>query len=131
MTLRGFIGFAAVLGTLVMIQGCGQGGPKMLDVKGTVKFEGKPIAEGDIAFLPENEAVGGEGAKIKDGKYSMKVKEGRNKVRITGSRVVPGKKGPMGEDWVEQFIPQKYNDTTTLTAEVSAGKTQHDFDLAK
>ena len=131
MTLRGFIGFAAVLGALVMIQGCGQSGPKMLDVKGTVNFDGKPVAEGDIAFLPENEAVGGEGAKIKDGQYSMKVKEGRNKVRITGSRVVPGKKGPMGEDWVEQFIPQKYNDTTTLTAEVSAGKTQHNFDLTK
>jgi len=130
--MRGmFPGCLAAIGVLAMLQGCGSSGPRVLDVKGTVQYDGKPVAEGDITFLPENEAIGGEGGKIKDGKYAMKVKEGKNKVRITASQVVPGKKGPMGEDWVEQFMPAKYNDSTTLSADVATGKTQHDFNLAK
>jgi hypothetical protein len=52
-------------------------------------------------------------------------------VQIRGTRIIAGKKGPMGEDWVDAFVPKKYNDKTTLTADVGAGKTQHDFDLAK
>jgi hypothetical protein len=116
------IGFAA---------GCGQPGPKMMEVSGTVKFDGKDVADGDITFVPENQSVGGEGGKIKDGKYTLKVKEGKNKVQIMATREVPGKKGPMGEDLVEQYIPEKYNDQTTLTADVGPGKTEHNFDLKK
>jgi hypothetical protein len=37
----------------------------------------------------------------------------------------------MGEDWIEQFIPEKYNEKTELTAEVGSAKTEHNFDLKK
>jgi hypothetical protein len=111
--------------------GCGQSGPKMTEVSGTVKYDGQDVAEGDIAFLPEDKSVGGEGGKIKNGRYTLKVKEGKNKVQIFASRAVPGKKGPMGEDLVEQYIPEKYNDKTDLAADVGSGKTEHNFDLKK
>ena len=110
---------------------CGPGGAKKYDVNGTVTYDGKPIADGDITFYPENKSIGPEGGKIKDGKYASKAPEGKCKVEIRGSRVVPGKKGPMGEDWVESFIPDKYNDKSTLSAEVGVGKETHNFDLPK
>jgi len=109
--------------------GCGKSGAKKLDVSGTVKFDGKDVAEGDIIFVPENTAIGAEGGKIKDGKYTIKAPEGKCKVQITANRPIPGKKGPMGEDAIEQYIPEKYNEKTTLAAEVSTGKLTHDFDL--
>ena len=46
-------------------------------------------------------------------------------------RPVPGKKGLMGEDAVEQYIPKQYNEETTLSADVARGKTEHNFDLKK
>lgn len=122
---------AALAGLFAAVSGCGGSGPKMSEITGTVKYDGKEIAEGDIMFYPEDKNVGPEGGKIKDGKYTMKVKEGKNSVRILATRAVPGKKGPMGEDFVEQYIPEKYNDKTTLTAEVTSGKKQYDFDIPK
>lgn len=122
---------AALAGLFAVVSGCGPSGPKMLDVTGTVKYDGKDVTEGDIAFYPADKNVGPEGGKIKDGKYTMKVKEGKNTVKITAIHTVPGKKGPMGEDAVEQYIPDKYNEKTTLTADVAAGKTEHNFDMPK
>lgn len=104
-------------------------GPRKYDISGTVKFEGKDVLEGEIVFQPQNPSLGAEGGAIKDGKYEMKAKEGVNQVQVRATRVVPGKKGPLGEDWVEQYIPEKFNDQTTLSADVGAGKVKHDFDL--
>ncbi|MCC6511902.1 MAG: hypothetical protein IT423_22580 [Pirellulaceae bacterium] len=106
-------------------------GPRKYDISGTVKFDGQDIVEGEIVFQPQNESIGAEGGVIKDGRYSMKAREGVNQVQVRATRVVPGKKGPLGEDWVEQFIPEQYNDQSTLTAEVGSGKTKHDFDMKK
>lgn len=115
----------------VFVVGCGQSGPKMLEVTGTVTYDGKEVSDGDILFAPDDNTVGPEGGKIVAGKYALKVKEGKNAVKITATRVVPGKKGPLGEDWVEQYIPEKYNDKTELSADVGGGKTEHNFELKK
>lgn len=117
---------------LGLVVGCSsEVGPKKYDVSGTVKFDGKEVAEGEIVFQSDNPSIGAEGGTIKNGKYTLKAREGKNKVEIRATQVVPGKKGPMGEDWVEQFIPAQYNDSSTLSAEVGSGKTKHDFDLPK
>jgi hypothetical protein len=122
----------ALLVALCAATGCGKSGPKMIEVTGTVKYDGKEIPDGDIRFIPEDKSIGPEEGKIKDGKYAVKVREGKNRVEISASRAVPGKKGPMGtEDLIESYIPEKYNSKTTLSAEVGAGKTEHNFDLMK
>jgi hypothetical protein len=126
---RCFCAALLAFGMAFVAAGCGKSGPQMMEVTGTVKYDGQPVAEGDISFIPEDKSVGGEGGKIKDGRYTLKVKEGKNKVQIFASRGVPGKKGPMGEDLVEQYIPEKYNDKTELTADVSSGKKEFNFDL--
>src|SRR5687767_2891918 len=105
--------FAAVLAGLVLAAaGCGGSGSKVREVTGTVTFDGKEVAEGEIIFSPEDPALSPDSGTIKDGKYTAKVKEGKHKVRINASRAVPGKKGPMGEDWIEEYIPEKYNEKT-------------------
>ena len=120
------------VGLLGLVVGCSnEVGPKKYDVSGAVKVDGKEVAEGEIIFQSDDKSVGAEGGAIKDGKYALKAREGKNKVEIRATRIVPGKKGPMGEDWVEQFIPEQYNEKSTLTAEVGSGKTKHDFELNK
>ncbi len=123
----GLLGLAGLLGLIV---GCSnEVGPKKYDVSGTVKVDGTEVAEGEIVFQSDNQSIGAEGGMIKDGKYALKAREGKNKVQIRATRIVPGKKGPMGEDWVEQFVPDQYNEKSTLSAEVSSGKTKHNFEL--
>jgi hypothetical protein len=85
--------------------------------------------DGDITFVPEDKTLPREGAKIKDGKYELKAKEGKYRVEIRATREVPGRKGPMGEPAIEEYIPGMYNSNSSLTAEVASGKTTHDFPL--
>jgi len=126
-----WITFSVLTAFVLAIAGCGKSGPKLIEVTGFVKYDGQPVAEGDITFLPVDKTVAGEGGKIKDGRYTMKVKEGKNQVSIMATRAVPGKKGPMGEELTEQYIPGKYNDSTELTVDVAPGTTEHNFDLKK
>ena len=121
--------FAGLAGLVLAAAGCGDSGPKKFDVSGTVKYDGKEVEDGFITFVPEDKTIGPEAAPIKNGQYSVKVNGGKNKVKVMATRLVPGKKGPMGEDAVEPYIPKKYNDDTKLEVEVGAGKTEHDFDL--
>jgi hypothetical protein len=109
--------------------GC-DSGPSLYEITGKVSFDGVPVAKGDITLRPEKPSTAPQGAMIKDGSFQMKASEGKYKVEIISTRVVPGKKGPMGEDAIEEFIPQKYNTKTTLGAEVkTTGKNELLFEL--
>lgn len=109
--------------------GC-DSGPRLYEITGKVTFDGTPVAKGDITLRPEKTSTAPQGATIKDGSFQMKANEGKYKVEIISTRVVPGKKGPMGEDAIEEFIPEKYNTKTTLGAEVkSSGKNELIFEL--
>jgi hypothetical protein len=109
--------------------GC-DSGPSLYEITGKVSFDGVPVAKGDITLRPEKPSTAPQGAMIKDGSFQMKASEGKYKVEIISTRVVPGKKGPMGEDAIEEFSPQKYNTKTTLGAEVkTTGKNELLFEL--
>jgi hypothetical protein len=106
------------------------------EVEGSVTLDGAPLTEGDIVFQPEDPKIGPEGGKIKDGRYKMKAKAGANKVEIRAVRAVPGKTTPSAagpgappDPVLESIVPEKYNNTTELKADVGAGKTKHDFTL--
>lgn len=109
--------------------GC-DSGPRLYEITGKVTFDGTPVAKGDITLRPEKTSTAPQGATIKDGSFQMKANEGKYKVEIISTRIVPGKKGPMGEDAIEEFIPEKYNTKTTLGAEVkSSGRNEFIFEL--
>ncbi len=119
-----------VVFSLLFLAGCG---PSLHSVTGSVTYDGTALAEGDIVFKPKDPKVGRpEGAKIKDGKYTAKVQAGSYNVEITASKLVKlpaGKKGALGEtEMPEQYLPEKYNKKTELSADVSAGMTK-DFEL--
>ena len=101
----------------------------LLTIGGNVTLDGAALPEGDILFTPADPQFGSEAAKIKDGAYQASVRKGKNAVQIRATRPVPGKKGPMGEQLIEDYIPAKYNDQSTLTIDVAAGQLKHDFAL--
>jgi hypothetical protein len=114
----------------VMLALCGCGGSDELEVSGTVTFDGKPVNEGDITFRASDRGYGG---KIKDGKYTMTVPPGKSRVEITAFRET-GKMLNLnpGEDPIpelEPYIPEKYNSSSVLSADVSSDKKTFDFKL--
>jgi hypothetical protein len=121
--------FSLLVVLLLASFGC-DSGPRLHEITGKVSFDGVPVAKGDITLRPEKPSTAPQGAMIKDGSFQMKANEGKYKVEIISTRLVPGKKGPMGEDAIEEFIPKKYNTKTTLSAEVkSSGKNELLFEL--
>ena len=107
-----------------LLAGCGSS--EFETATGTVTFDGQPVPEGDIIFQPADPKYGPDAGKIIDGKFTLSVRPGSRKVVIRAVRLVPGKKGPMGEDAHEDYIPAQYNDDTTLTADVKSGS-KNDF----
>src|SRR5262245_26432568 len=104
---------AAFLGIgLLSAAGCGGGRGA---VKGKVSFNGTPLAEGNIGFVPKQNGVGRPvSVPIKDGTYSIPAGggpfPGEYQVQITSSKKtgkkvgVPGDSGVMTDE-VIQFIP--------------------------
>jgi hypothetical protein len=101
----------------------------LVAIGGKVTLDGTAVADGDILFTPTDPAFGSESAKIIDGAYQANLRPGQTKVQIRASRPVPGKKGPMGEQLIEDYIPGKYNEQSSLVIDVSKGQRKHDFEL--
>jgi hypothetical protein len=123
--------------------GCGSSGPPRAALSGAVAFDGTPVNEGTIAFVPTAETKGTSvGADIKDGKYSIPAATGpmygKYMVQIrwpkkTGKQIEMGSPAPKGTmiDEVAEAIPTKYNTETTLEKEVKSAKETFDFKLDK
>jgi hypothetical protein len=104
-------------------------------VFGTVQFDGQPIPEGTISFLP---IEGTEGpwhyAKIVRGRYAFpQVPAGTYRVAIRATR--PAEETVQGPDGTEipaeeQYLPSKYNVESELRASVEPGMNTFDFELA-
>jgi hypothetical protein len=111
---------------------CGCGASDKTDVSGTVKLDGEPIPEGDISFVITGSGKSGNG-KITNGKYSAQVPPGKAKVQINASKSMPlppGEKGMDGKtEEVRQYIPDKYNAKTELTADITGPNPSLNFDL--
>jgi len=115
--------------------GCGRqnSGPMRYPVQGTVTFEGKPIATGDIVFSPLDPAVSPEAAKIVDGRFNLSAKAGENRVEIqaahqkTDQKNVDesGKPVPV----FESYIPAAYNKDSKLNAVVKPQNQGNVFDF--
>ena len=126
---------------LALLSGCG-GVEGRGTVKGTVRFDGEPIAEGSIQFSPTGGNKGpAAGATIENGEYFIPAEKGPpvglNRVEIravrkTGRKVTPPQTfggPPQPVDELVQFIPPQYNEQSTLEKDVAAGQNVFDFDL--
>ncbi len=121
----GWIGFGWVLAA-----GCGGSGAATYPVSGTVSFDGQPIPEGRISFVPEDGKAAPDSGPIQNGKFQLRVKPGRHRVEIVADRPT-GKIDPvMGMAPRESYIPACYNSQTILRAEVTPqGPNQFTFAL--
>ncbi len=125
-----------LLCSLLILGGCGPGGPEIASVEGTVTMDGKPLANATVVFSP----MGGRPAGARtdqDGHYVLNFGSGRkgampgiNKIRITTVSEAfvdeDGKKVPGSRE----TIPVEYNQSSTLEFDVKAGeKNLADFNL--
>lgn len=113
---------------MLPLSGCAA---KTATVSGTVTLDGKAVADGYIAFVPQGAGQGG-GSKITNGAYKITAPVGKYRVEITASKLItlpPGQVGMNGEkEEVRQYIPENYNTETELQADLpSAGSV--DFTL--
>jgi hypothetical protein len=111
---------------LRILTGCS--GQRPTTVSGRVTWEDKPVAKGMIRFQPANgPALMGP---IEDGEYEIAgVKPGTFRVAIEALVEVPPKNGWPPPQY-EQVLPPQFNQKSTLTAEVVAGRPNElNFDL--
>jgi hypothetical protein len=128
----------------VVLGGCGgDRGPERVVVSGTVTYNGKPLANGKIRFVPTAASqVPVSGVSFTDGAYrvvtSGGVPVGTHQVWIEGYRPIPmpanlvGPVPPHAKDGLlSQFLPKKYNMNTQLEITIQPGSREitKDFDL--
>jgi hypothetical protein len=124
--------FLSIVCCLVWVTGCGPS-DGLVQVGGTVTFDGAPIPEGTIQFRSLDGDQKAYAASILDGKYEARIAPGPASVEVRASRVIegkfvesnPGELDPVGE----MYIPEKYNSRTELKITVQSNKTDENFDL--
>src|SRR5262245_40558202 len=122
--------------TLTALAGCG---PSRSMVSGEVTYEGKPVDDAAVLFVPDGGGAEATqvGASIHDGKYTIDdgrgLRPGKYKVQITWMKKTGNKfQGAHGvEDEKVQVLQPKYNTETTQTAEVKRGSNTINFQLTK
>lgn len=129
---------------MVCCDGCGNRGPERVAVSGTVSFNGQPVSEGFIRFVPLSTNPGpATAATINDGKYRADARggvpvgthnvriEAYRKVSVKNAMPVPGVPNATQEDHRQQWLPAKFNTNTTLEITIESGSREitKNFDL--
>jgi hypothetical protein len=123
---------ACALGSL---GGCGQNSA-LVEIGGGVIFDGKPVENGLIRFLPVDGGSPTAAGEIANGKYAVKVSPGKKQVQIEAFKVVGHhyhRNDPKDRllDTLEQILPERYNVKSELTCDVQPGKRVYDFTLGR
>lgn len=83
-----------------------------------------------ISFYPVNKAVAPQAGRIRDGRFELRCRPGKHRVEILASRVKVGAaEQTPGMTPLEQYIPARYNDSSSLEADVST-KSRQQFTFA-
>lgn len=113
--------------------GCGGAADGLQAVHGTVTFDGEPIEKGRILLRQTTGDQKAYAAEIANGRFELRAEEGPTSVEIRASRIIPGKfdhSNGVPEPVGEMYIPAKYNSKTELTADITSGTNELQFDLS-
>jgi major membrane immunogen (membrane-anchored lipoprotein) len=153
---------ALAMSSHLVLTSCGKeddGLGKRYPVRGSVQYNGQPLAKGIISFVPESPTGAGATGAIEDGSYTLETggnsdgaQAGKYKVTITAKEDFQAKakatfekaSGRSNSDFVPQqfltkaaseaksLIPTGYGDTrtTNLTAEVKPESNTIDFKIS-
>lgn len=125
------------------IAGCGDGGPKLMKAGGVVTYNGAPLAEADVVFVPDAGGQPSIGRTDKEGRFTLQTTGkpgaplGDHKVSVTAVRqkraVPPGEAVGMTSEQIyanhETLIPVKYNNliSSGLSATVTDDPAKNEF----
>jgi hypothetical protein len=108
----------------VLVSGCEQSGPKMIQVEGKVTYKGKPVPRGYVSFYAEpkkgNQSMEVPIGIIEDGEYHVmtRTKEGMTpgwyKVTVNAAKQID----PENPYFTEWLVPEKYSLDKTSKIEV-------------
>ncbi len=137
MLARWFISRAMLASLLA--GGCGGDPNGQQPVSGTVLFQGQPLDQGHLLFVPAVSGTTEAGATIEQGAFDIPqangLVPGSYQVKVfsydqSGAKVqnadIPGDPGNVQ---FKERIPTRYNTKTELTAEVKSGRNHFDFKL--
>lgn len=120
--------FLIVLAVAFALSGC-DSGPKLYRVAGEVTWQGQPVADGNINFMPADGNVHPVTAKIVNGKYEARVPAGKMKVEIFADKDL-GYSEAMHQNVKTRLIPEEYNSLSMLTFDVQTDdRNKADFHL--
>lgn len=108
---------------VLFLSGCGPAAPSLVDVRGSVSFNGKPLKIGQIAFVPDGLGQPGLGYLSPDGTYRLMSHGGRHGVLPGTYRVsIAAAEGSFENDDVRHLIPERFMqlETSGLSAVVPA-----------
>jgi hypothetical protein len=143
---------APAIATALLLVGCGEGGPRLVPVDGTVTFNGEPLDAATVTFIPEaTNAEQTSGVDVSDprGRFRIKYNDrtglapGRYKVLVDKKFIPKGVKVPetfkdnpgmltlpeMG--FTRESLPKDYLDpaSSPLSAEVADAGGTFAFDV--
>lgn len=139
-----------VLGLIILLTGCGEKGPLLVPVTGTVTLDGKPIEKASVTFMPaEGQPQPASGETDAQGKFKLRTTigpkdyvgalPGKFLVIITKSTLSGATADANGLSTgvspegikIEWIIPEKYSKTNTseLTSKVEPSMAPADFAL--
>ena len=74
--------------SVLMLSGCGESGPQIVEVEGTVTMGGKPLEKIYVEFYPEKEGPQSTGITDASGRFVLQTKDGKQKGAPVGSHKV-------------------------------------------
>jgi hypothetical protein len=118
---------------LLTLAGCGSDGKR--EISGAVTFDGQPLAQGTIDFVPADGEGPTAAARIAEGKYTLEVQPGKKKVVIHGYRET-GQRHAVPDDpnsplvpILEEIVPARYHSPTELLREITGDGSTVDFEV--
>ena len=128
-----------LLGTITFLAGCGGGstGAEIVPVKGTVKYQGKPVPKLSVAFIPQ-EGTLAYGTTDANGQFALMTNKAGDGAKVGTYKVAisyvpdetPAMPGfPGSEKVVTSPIPMKYAavETSGLTQTVDKNASKNNF----
>src|SRR5215212_4591121 len=115
----------SALALALVVVGCKESGPLRHRLHGTVSLDGTPVTEGVLKLDSPDGSTSSEMGFIKDGAYEVRVAPGPRLVRISAERTIEGKTDKTGVPIKEQFIPRKYNTSTTLKVDIKSDQVEN------
>jgi len=117
---------------LALASGCNTG-PARYGLTGNVDLDGSPLSEGELTFLPKTPGLRPAGARVKAGNYAVDLEKGTYEVKVHATKTVPlepGEPSVSGEkDKQVSIIPERYNEKTELSVDVTSSGQRQDFKL--